>query len=32
MPGGYQNTAELEKAVKDGEIKLETIDEMITLL
>lgn len=32
MPGGYQNTAELEKAVKDGEIKLETIDEMITPL
>ncbi len=32
MPGGYQDTAMLEKAVKSGELKLETIDEMITPL
>lgn len=32
MPGGYQDTKALEEAVKEGKLKLETIDEMITPL
>ncbi|OQC10764.1 MAG: Thermostable beta-glucosidase B [Tenericutes bacterium ADurb.Bin087] len=32
MPGGHQDTKELEAAVKKGDLKLETIDEMITPL